>query len=266
VSDERLPWMKLWVYNFIGETVAWNGVARGLYAQLLILEWASGPLPDDAAELASILRYDLATFAAAWATVRSAFESTSKGLVNHSLEAERAEALESRDGRSKAGKTGADARWKGNRNGNRTANANGNANGKTHADAMPSSISISSTIRNTCESQNPEGEPGKETHARLSKEAHRRGWNTVRDAYPTSRYTATQNTDWGKAKATATQLVDDCRATWESLRTAASAYASYCEQQGRAPMNVAVFFCSEKPLYWQGGASQAPAPVAQSLQ
>jgi uncharacterized protein YdaU (DUF1376 family) len=140
VSDEQhLPWMKLWVYDFIGKTVMWPGLAGGLYAQCLILEWASGPLPDDAAKLASILKYDCETFTTAWVIVRSAFESTADGrLVNRALEAERAEAYELRTKLSDAGKHGAKKRWKEKQsaskaNGHANTPPNGNANGEAYA-------------------------------------------------------------------------------------------------------------------------------------
>lgn len=162
--------MKVWVSDFISKTVMWAGVARGLYAQCLILEWASGPLPDDAAELASILRYDPVTFATAWATVRPAFESTADGrLVNRTLEAERAEAYALRSKLSDAGKSGAKKRWKEKQraskaNGHANIPPNGNANGEAYAHQHQHSASDAKTREG--EEQSPDAnEPSAETKA-----------------------------------------------------------------------------------------------------
>jgi uncharacterized protein YdaU (DUF1376 family) len=103
--------MPLFVDDFLGGTALWGGKERGLYALLLIMQWAGGPLPADPATLARVVGYELEAFRGVWKTVAAKFESTPQGLVNRRLEEHRAVSLELKRDRSDAGKAGADARW-----------------------------------------------------------------------------------------------------------------------------------------------------------
>jgi uncharacterized protein YdaU (DUF1376 family) len=151
VNADRLPWMQFYVDDFLGGTALWGGPERGLYALLLIMQWASGPLPADAVKLAQVVGYELNAFRSIWKTVSAKYQLTDQGLINRRLEEHRAESLQRKILRSASGKTGAEARWgkdgnrNGDRNGKRTSKRNGEANGKQHGKTMPSTSTSTST-------------------------------------------------------------------------------------------------------------------------
>ena len=252
MSAERLPWMPMYTDDFLGITGTWGGQERGLYALLLILEWGSGPLPDDPARLAQITHHDLATFSAAWKTVASQFESTAAGLVNQELEVRRAAAHELRAAHSEAGKAGAAKRWpSGKRNGPANSQANGaantRANGKTVASPMAStSTSITTSIDSNTNISKREGE-AKIAPSPLSKREIDERWSDLRKAYP-KRHTKAQHTnvEWGEARTHARKLIQDNRATWESLFVSAEDYAKHCDQTQHEPMSAVDFFGSSE--------------------
>ncbi len=102
----RLPFLPLYVNDFLGATTLWDGEEKGLYAILLILQWQSGPLPEDLAKLAKTAAYDLRKFRSLWKTVGKKFKSTPKGRINLRLEEHRDRAIEVHGQRVNNGKKG----------------------------------------------------------------------------------------------------------------------------------------------------------------
>lgn len=105
------PYLPLFVGDFLASTVTWTGPERGLYLQLLCMEWASGPLPIDPDRLARSLHYSPEEFAALWSTVRPKFHNGDGALVNPRLEAIRTANLEHRQKRTQHAAKASRARW-----------------------------------------------------------------------------------------------------------------------------------------------------------
>jgi uncharacterized protein YdaU (DUF1376 family) len=110
----KLPFLPLFVDDFFGGTMRWSGEQQGLYALLLMHQWASGPLPAAPSEIAQAIKYEPKRFAALWKTVQNKFTLTEEGWANQVLEDHRATALHLSERRaengSKGGKASAKAR------------------------------------------------------------------------------------------------------------------------------------------------------------
>src|ERR1035441_1909484 len=124
------PYMPLYVGDFLGSTALWTGIERGIFLQLLALQWSSGPLPRDPKKLAQVTSHDIDAFRLAWKTVAEKFEPSPNGLINKRLEQHRARSLELQAVRSEVGKARADRRWK----------KDGKSNGKGNAESIPEAM------------------------------------------------------------------------------------------------------------------------------
>ncbi len=112
----RLPW---YPRDFASSTALWPLVARGVYRELLDLQWnlsslaAPGTLPDDPEALRVAIRATPSEWKAAWPYVEPKFPLCAAGRRNARLEHHRQEAVQ----RYLARKNGADKtnakRWRG---------------------------------------------------------------------------------------------------------------------------------------------------------
>lgn len=85
---------------------------RGMYLELLIEQWDSGPLVDDPRALADAIGAKDTDFIKCWPVLRRCFVLQADGrLLNEPLELIRLRQVERRQRRSDAGKVGAEARW-----------------------------------------------------------------------------------------------------------------------------------------------------------
>jgi uncharacterized protein YdaU (DUF1376 family) len=105
----KLPYLPMFVDDFFGGTMRWDGEKQALYALLLMHQWASGPLPRTPAEIAEAIHYDLQRFKKLWDTVQKKFSLTEDGWVNHVLEEHRAKALQLASLRAELGSKGGKA-------------------------------------------------------------------------------------------------------------------------------------------------------------
>jgi uncharacterized protein YdaU (DUF1376 family) len=109
VSTDSLAMMPWFEGNFLKATLGWTFVQRSLYRCLLCASWELGPLLPDEAELARIAGATSEEFAAGWPRVKSKFVLIDGGLVNEKLEQLRADAINRRDKKRRAGKAGGEA-------------------------------------------------------------------------------------------------------------------------------------------------------------
>lgn len=105
----KLPYLPMFVDDFFGGTMRWDGEKQALYALLLMHQWASGPLPRTPVEIAEAVHYDQQRFKKLWDTVQKKFALTEDGWVNHKLEEHRAKALHLASVRAELGSRGGKA-------------------------------------------------------------------------------------------------------------------------------------------------------------
>jgi uncharacterized protein YdaU (DUF1376 family) len=105
----KLPYLPMFVDDFFGGTMRWDGEKQGLYALLLMHQWASGPLPRTPTEIAEAIHYDPQRFKRLWDTVQKKFALTEDGWINHVLEEHRAKALQLASVRAELGSRGGKA-------------------------------------------------------------------------------------------------------------------------------------------------------------
>jgi uncharacterized protein YdaU (DUF1376 family) len=138
------PFLPMFVGDFFAATAEWEGEEESLYALLLMRQWSLGHLPVEVAKLARLVKYDPRTFERWWPTVASKFEAVEvpgKGLrfVNVRLEKHREKTRALSEKNAKAGKLGADNKWRkdGERHASGIANANG-VDGERHKSVITS--------------------------------------------------------------------------------------------------------------------------------
>ena len=93
-TPPRLPFMPVFIGDFLASTATWTGEEQALYVLLLMMQWTGGPLPRSVENLARIVRYSPKRFITLWkARVEAKFDVTETGLVNRRLEKHREKAL-----------------------------------------------------------------------------------------------------------------------------------------------------------------------------
>jgi uncharacterized protein YdaU (DUF1376 family) len=105
-QDHYMPWF---VGDFMAATATWTGPERGLYLQLLGIQWTSGPLPCDLDRLALVLHYDPKDFRKLWPAMASKFTNGDGRLTNTRLEEVRERNAEIQSARAEAGRRGGQA-------------------------------------------------------------------------------------------------------------------------------------------------------------
>jgi uncharacterized protein YdaU (DUF1376 family) len=113
-SKGHLPWIKLWVADFITDSrvAMMSNAALGLYFRLLFLEWNEGPFSADHRVLARITHTSFREFAKLWPEIAPLFTETTDGrLMQRRLERERADAEEQHERRVAGGKMTATKLW-----------------------------------------------------------------------------------------------------------------------------------------------------------
>ena len=85
---------------------------QGMYLRLCWHCWADGGVPDQPERLMRILQVDKATFEKSFPKLRPCFEAVDGKLIHRKIERIRAELDSFRAKKSRAGKAGAEKRWR----------------------------------------------------------------------------------------------------------------------------------------------------------
>jgi uncharacterized protein YdaU (DUF1376 family) len=88
-----LPWMKLYIGDFLASTSEFTTEETGAAVLLAMAQWQRGPLPHDPAVLARICKVTPAKFAKLWPQLARKFTPRPAGLCDEGLERVRQEAL-----------------------------------------------------------------------------------------------------------------------------------------------------------------------------
>jgi uncharacterized protein YdaU (DUF1376 family) len=112
-----LPWFPR---DFLAATRGWSVTQKGLYRELLDLQWELGYLPADPSELQRLIQASDDEWHAAWPKCASKFAPTAGGIQNARLEAIRSESL-----RLRAKRVAAAERTNAERHAHRDADRNG---------------------------------------------------------------------------------------------------------------------------------------------
>lgn len=127
--SQEFPWFPLWVDDFrMSRAVRRMSMeAVGLYTLVLCEMWDGGPLPDDVDAVADLLGRPRESIEGPWKEVRAVLEIGKNGLLSPRLEAERRNQENKAKRLQKAGKKGAQVRWRKGLDGkaNATAEATG---------------------------------------------------------------------------------------------------------------------------------------------
>jgi uncharacterized protein YdaU (DUF1376 family) len=111
-TKKSLPYLPMYVGDFLKTTFGWTLAERGAYLMLLLASWEHGPLPKEMLRLAMIAGTSQAEFEALWPRVRQRFVETDAGLVNEPLEGHRAKYAKFREKQTENGRTGMRTRWR----------------------------------------------------------------------------------------------------------------------------------------------------------
>jgi uncharacterized protein YdaU (DUF1376 family) len=110
-TGNSLAMLPFFPRDYLAATRHMSLAERGVYTDLLWLQWENGPLPDDAERLANMVGCQLAEFERLWQVVGRKFERTEQGLLNRRLELHREEALRLKAKRSKGASITNTRRW-----------------------------------------------------------------------------------------------------------------------------------------------------------
>lgn len=112
----RAPAFQVWAADELADpnVIGLDAVAFGAYWRLRLSEWHAGALPNDPNTLAGIARVAPTVFARMWSAPAfcALFRVTRSTVTVRANDAERARHANVAEGRAKAGKAGARARWK----------------------------------------------------------------------------------------------------------------------------------------------------------
>jgi uncharacterized protein YdaU (DUF1376 family) len=111
----RLAWYPFFTGDWLSETRGWPLVARAVYHELLNAQWDLGTLPEDTAQLRTLVGATLREWKVAWPFVVEQFPCIPGGRQNAQLETHRQQALALRDRRQAASQRAHAARWGGRR-------------------------------------------------------------------------------------------------------------------------------------------------------
>src|SRR5262245_52626384 len=90
-TPDRLPWYRWFPSDFLGETYGWELVARGIYRELLDLQWQQGTLPADPKKLRELARAKPREWRIAWPQISEKFLEVNGGRQHMGLAKLRAE-------------------------------------------------------------------------------------------------------------------------------------------------------------------------------
>jgi hypothetical protein len=109
----RLAWFEWYPSDFLGEVRGWPLVARAVYRELLDAQWDMGQLPCDPTKLRVLVPgITHRQWQVAWGLVEQKFPVVGEGRQNAALESKRRRAHELRERRQKAGRQGAEGKWR----------------------------------------------------------------------------------------------------------------------------------------------------------
>ena len=109
----KSPAFQLYASDFDMDTASWNNEEVGIYFRLLMYQWVNGNIPSDTKRLAKIVRMSHKKFQNSWQIIKFKFiENDSNNLINKRMEKARTEQQNYRNGQSKHGIKGVEAKKK----------------------------------------------------------------------------------------------------------------------------------------------------------
>lgn len=109
---KTLQMMPFYPRDYIAGTRGMTPAERGVYFDLLCLEWdAGGPLPKELTRLAAMVGVSNKRFRSLWRSIKNKFEHVPTGIINARLEDERNKALKRYAKTSEKASNAAVARW-----------------------------------------------------------------------------------------------------------------------------------------------------------
>jgi len=115
MAKESRPAMPFYGKDFYSDinVVLMTNAEQGMYLRLLWHCWSEGSVPDDTERLSRLLQVDRAEFEEeSFPKLRACFEAADGRLVHRKIERIRAELDSFRAKKSRAGKKGAEKRWR----------------------------------------------------------------------------------------------------------------------------------------------------------
>ena len=134
----KSPAFQFYASDFLSDenVVLMSNQEVGCYIKLLCFNWKQGSIPNDIDKLSRLCGESKEIMDAIWENIKSCFKENSSGrLVNPRIERERVKQKRFSENRKKAGKLGAEKRWK-----------NNNIDGKAIAQPMANDDSSSSSL------------------------------------------------------------------------------------------------------------------------
>jgi uncharacterized protein YdaU (DUF1376 family) len=115
MAKESRPAMPFYGKDFYGDVnvVLMTIAEQGMYLKMIWYCWSEGSVPDDPERLSRLFQVDRATFEKeSFSKLRACFEAADGRLVHRKIERIRAELDEFRNKKKRAGKKGAEKRWR----------------------------------------------------------------------------------------------------------------------------------------------------------
>lgn len=110
--QKRLPYLPLFVGDFLASTPGWSLLERGALLMLMFAEWENGPLPAEMRRLAAIVGLSEFEFAPIWPAIEKKFTQTEAGLIVEALEERREKYRSYTAKQAENGQKGMKSRWK----------------------------------------------------------------------------------------------------------------------------------------------------------
>lgn len=110
MSDDKLPYLPWFPRDFMSATRGWTLAERGLYRELLDVQWEAGAIPTKLDEIFEVVGARRREFTSAWKKVQRKFvDDGAGGLINRRLEQHREYVRDQVRRRAAAGRKGGQA-------------------------------------------------------------------------------------------------------------------------------------------------------------
>jgi uncharacterized protein YdaU (DUF1376 family) len=175
MTDDNLPFLPLWVQDFLSSTRDLSDAEFRVFTELMCFQWLKRMLPNDPPRLARLVGRSLQEFEPIWTVIGSRFTTTDSYVFIERLERERRTSLGLREQRRNSSKTANQARWPTSRNASGTIDAQNIRDGLRDGE-KPQKTSVSHPISSSSSSSSSlpasAGEPSEGSAEGNSLEDH----------------------------------------------------------------------------------------------